>query len=270
MTEIVTIRASSLGLLFDCPAMWKAIYIDGKVRPSSGAAYLGTSVHRATGVFDQSRIDESGLTVDDAAGAFVDTLHHPDEEVKWEPDLSVKQAEQSEVLLTTRYCRELSPTMHFGAVEMQCDHLDIDVGDGLMLRFTGTLDRIYEAEERAGIADIKTGKRAVGAGKVTVDKHIYQLGAYELMRRMGEITTALELSLPAQIIGLQTAGNHEIAVGKVATPSRILTGDEHHVGLIEHAARLIKAEAWFGNPRSILCSERYCPVFHDCFWRAQA
>ena len=42
---IITIRASSLGRLFDCPASWSATHIDGKRTPSNGKAMLGKAVH---------------------------------------------------------------------------------------------------------------------------------------------------------------------------------------------------------------------------------
>ena len=69
---IITIRASSLGRLFDCPASWSATHIDGKRTPSNGKAMLGKAVHASTAVFDQSGIDGTGISIDEAAAAAVD------------------------------------------------------------------------------------------------------------------------------------------------------------------------------------------------------
>ena len=57
----ITIRASSLGNLFDCPARWAATHIDGLRTPSNGKARLGTAVHASTAVYDQSTIDGAGM-----------------------------------------------------------------------------------------------------------------------------------------------------------------------------------------------------------------
>lgn len=81
--DFVTIRASSLGSLFDCPARWAATHIDGIRMPSNGKAALGKAVHASTAVYDQSTIDGLGITIDEAAGAAVDAIHRPDEETIW-------------------------------------------------------------------------------------------------------------------------------------------------------------------------------------------
>jgi hypothetical protein len=60
--EPVTIRASSFGSLFDCPARWIAIHLEGKRTPSSANSALGTGVHAGTAVYDESRVDSLLLT----------------------------------------------------------------------------------------------------------------------------------------------------------------------------------------------------------------
>lgn len=83
MPEMISIRASSLSELFDCPARWEAKYVRNMRMPASDAARLGTAVHAGTALFDQSRLDGNPLTADEAAGAVVDAIHHPDEDVDW-------------------------------------------------------------------------------------------------------------------------------------------------------------------------------------------
>ena len=82
--EPILIRASSLAGLFECPARWEAQNIRGLRTPSSGSARLGTAVHTSTALFDTSRMNGTGITPDEAAGAAVDAIHKPDEEVLWD------------------------------------------------------------------------------------------------------------------------------------------------------------------------------------------
>jgi len=81
--DFITIRASSLGTLFDCPARWAATHIDGMRMPSNGKATIGRAVHASTAVFDQSAIDGAGITIDEAAAAAVDAIYQLDEELVW-------------------------------------------------------------------------------------------------------------------------------------------------------------------------------------------
>ena len=92
--EPILIRASSLAGLFECPARWEAQNIRGLRTPSSGSARLGTAVHTSTALFDTSRMNGTGITPDEAAGAAVDAIHKPDEEVLWD-DLQPTEAERS-------------------------------------------------------------------------------------------------------------------------------------------------------------------------------
>jgi hypothetical protein len=70
----VTVRASSLAELFDCPARWEAKHLLRMRMPSSGAARLGTAIHAGTALFDQARLDGNPLTPSEAAGALIDAV----------------------------------------------------------------------------------------------------------------------------------------------------------------------------------------------------
>ena len=157
--EPILIRASSLAGLFECPARWEAQNIRGLRTPSSGSARLGTAVHTSTALFDTSRMKGTGITPDEAAGAAVDAIHKPDEEVVWD-DLQPTEAERIALSLHRLYCSTIAPRQTYAAVEATCERLDIaDLGIAL----TGTVDRVRRTEDGYGIADIKTGKSAVGA-----------------------------------------------------------------------------------------------------------
>ena len=176
--ELITIRASSLPELFDCPARWESKFVKGMRMPRSGAAQLGTAVHAGTAIFDRSRIEGNPVTPDEAAGAVVDAVHKPESDVDWGED-SPNDVEAIGIALHKRYCQEIAPKQHYVAVEATCNRLEIsDIGIAL----TGTTDRVFVSDDGYGIADIKTGKSAVATdGTVKTAGHAAQIAVYELL-----------------------------------------------------------------------------------------
>lgn len=260
MTSIVAIRASSLAELFDCPARWEAKNLLGMRMPSSGAATLGTAVHAGTAVFDQSVIDGTGVSINEAASAVVDAIYKPEQDVAWDEDMQPKTAEKIALALHTKYCSEIAPKQNYVGVEITCERLEItDLGIAL----TGTTDRIRKTAEGLGVSDLKTGGRAVGSdGRAVTSGHGPQLGVYELLaeRSIGQPITA-----PAEIIGMQTAKTtQKVGTGQIKNAKAALLGDSESPGLLEHAAGIIHAGRFYGNPKSYLCSAKYCPRFSTC------
>lgn len=260
MNDYVRIRASSLGSLFDCPARWEAEHLLGMRKPSSAAAQLGTAVHASTAVYDQSVLDGAGISIDEAAGALVDKIHNPDEEVTWD-DLTPRKAELIGLSLHLKYCHDVAPKLQFAAVELLCDSLQItDLG----IELTGTTDRVYiDGKGRKGIADIKTGKRAVEAktGKAVTKYHKEQMAVYELL---AEHAAGERLEADAMIIGLKTQGRAQAGTGTIRGARDALVGNEYEKGMLERAADIIRSGNFYGNPRSFLCSEKYCPRYSTC------
>ena len=263
--DTITIRASSLGELFDCPARWEAKHLLGMRLPMGGAAALGKAVHASTAVFDQARIDSAGITADEAAAAAVDAIHKPDEDVAWDDDLPPATAESIALGLHRRYCAEVSPLQTYRAVEVKCERLEIT---DLSLALTGSVDRVHVNDQGAGITDLKTGKSAVAAdGTVSTKGHAYQLGVYELL---AQAASGLAISAPAQIVGMNTAKTEKaqrIAVAPVHDARGVLLGDEHMPGILHTASQIVHSGAFFGNPRSMLCSPTYCPRYAKCAFR---
>lgn len=261
MNDVFAIRASSLAELFDCPARFEAKHILKMRNPTSGAAQLGTAVHAGTAVFDQSVIDGSGITIDEAAGAVVDAIHKPAFDVAWDEDLQPKTAEKIALALHTKYCSEIAPTQKYVGVEVTCERLEIsDLGIAL----TGTTDRIRQLPDgRYGISDLKTGARAVGSdGRASTSGHAAQMGVYELLaeQALGEI-----ISAPAEIIGMQTAKTtQKVGTGEIENAKAALIGDEESPGLLEHAANVIHSGMFYPNSKSMLCSKKYCPRWDRC------
>lgn len=262
MNQIISIRASSLGELFDCPARWAAKHIDGLRSPRSAAAQLGTAVHAGTAAFDESRLPGgTPITADDAAGVLVDAIHKPEEDVDWE-DTAPGDAERIALALHSKYCAEVAPLQDYLGVEVTCEKLELpDLGIAL----TGTTDRVRRTTDGLGISDLKTGGRAVGTdGRAVTQGHGIQMGVYELLaaQAVGEPITA-----PAQIIGMQTgktAAAQRVGTAEIAGARAALIGTDDQPGLLEHASRLIKSGAFYGNPKSVLCSQKYCPAHAIC------
>ena len=90
------------------------------------------------------------------------------------------------------------------------------------------------------------------------------MGVYEILAQhaIGKPITA-----PAQIIGLQTgktATAQRIGTGEITGARDALVGDESNPGLLQHAARLVHSGSFYGNPKSVLCSGKYCPRHPTC------
>lgn len=262
----VTIRASSFGSLFDCPARWIAIHLEGKRTPSTSISALGTGVHVGTAIYDESRLpDRSPVSLDDAKQAAFESVTKPREDVDWEDQQQSKVADVA-VSLTERYCTLFAPTVEYAAVEISVDSLlltDLDIV------LTGHTDRVRRTDEGFGICDLKTGKTAVGSdGTAKTQGHAAQLGVYEIV---AETALGVRMNAPAQIIGLQsnlTPDKQRIGTGEIEGAREVLIGNDEHTGLLTVAAQLVHGEiAPWGNPKSMMCHKRYCPNFQTCFWR---
>lgn len=264
--HIVTVRASSWGSLFDCAFRWEGEHLLGMRKPSSLRAHVGTAIHAGTAAFDQARVDKRPITAVDAADAFVDALHHPEGEVDYRSDktITLDKAEVIGLTLTTKYCTEISPRFTYKSVEMKLEPMEIDCGDGLLIRLTGTMDRARVAEAEGGIVipDVKTGARIVANGEVILKGKAAQLGAYQLMY---ENTTG-ENTVGGQIIGLQTTSAADAAVSRVFDAKRVMVGTDKEQGLIEMAAVMFRTGFFPPNPQSSLCSEKFCARWDSCIF----
>lgn len=259
----VTIRASSWTSLLDCPARWESSQISKKFIPARPPTLLGTAIHAGTAVFDQAKLDGSPIRPDDAAGIVVDKLKNPDEPVDWRDEqyLTRSSAERIALKLFSRYCTEISPRFRFIAVEKQCEPLEIDMGDGLIIVLTGSLDRMYEVYTApvvvsTGIADLKSGACRVNAeGEVSAHTDGPQLGQYELLasRETGKVIDA-----PAIIAGMNTRGDGHVGTTELHDCRSLLIGSREQPGLLHHAAVMFRSGSFHPNPRSSLCSQKYC------------
>lgn len=264
--NVVTVRASALSDFFDCPARAEAKHLLGKRTPTSGNALLGTAIHRSTAVYDESVLTGQGITIDEAAGAAVDAVTKPNDDVHFEEDENPKEIAGIAVALHKRYCTEVAPKQSYAAVEVKCERLEItDIG----LALTGTTDRIRKVESGHGIADLKSGKTAVRAdGHVETKGHAYQIGVYELL---AEKASGIPITQPGHIFGLQTGKTERgqrVGVSPPVVGARdVLIGEQGQPGVLEILAHMIHSGVFPGNPRSMLCHERYCPIYNVCKFR---
>jgi hypothetical protein len=238
-------------------------------RPSGIRALLGTAVHAGTAAFDQAKLDRKPITAMEAADYLLDALHKPTDEVDYKQDRSInmKQAEQIGLTLLTKYCHEISPRYEFKAIEMKMQPMDIDCGDGLIIRLKGTMDRarIAYANEGHGalIPDVKTGARLFTEdNEVILKARSAQLGAYQLMY---EDNTG-EHTVGSEIIALETTASARVGVSKTFDAKRAMTGTPTQKGLIEYAAGIFKTGDFLPNPQSALCSEKFCSRYSTCLF----
>jgi hypothetical protein len=118
------------------------------------------------------------------------------------------------------------------------------------------------------ISDLKTGKSVVGAdGTVKTAGHAFQQGVYELLasHAIGE-----RIEAPAQIIGMntaKTATSQRVGIGEIRGASEVLLGDDENEGVLQMASKLIHSGMFFGNPKSMMCHEKYCPIYNTCSYR---
>lgn len=260
----LTVRASAWGGLFDCAYRFEGTHILGMSKPSGLRAQLGTAVHASTAAFDAGRLPGgSPVSVDDAAGVFVATLHRPDRDVDYrQDDLTVRDAERIGLRLHSLYCFELSPKFTFESVEAKLEPLDIDCGNGVVVRLTGSMDRARVATTEHGVVipDIKTGSRVIEDGEASTKGRAPQLGTYQLMYEADRgVPTA-----GGQILALQTSSKPQVAASRVFDAKRVMVGTDKAPGLIEHAASMFRTGLFPPNPQSTLCSPKYCARWETC------
>lgn len=266
---LVECRASGFAGLFDCAKMWHGIHVLG-IRSYTGArALLGTGFHAGTAAFDKARMEGAPITIDDAAGAVVDAIAERADECQWRSDdLTRRQVEAKALALHTVYCKDVSPQFEFHAVELTLEPLDVDCGDGVIIRLKGTLDRTRIRRDPAffdqlGVNDLKSGTRAIlPDGRVAIAKHKPQVGIYELT---AEHTMKVPITAPAEIIAADTSSARpRFAIGTANNSRELLLGDGEDPGYLRQAAIMFKHDLFPANPRSPLCSERFCPLWSRC------
>lgn len=257
-------RASSISDFFDCAYRWYLVHLKKVQTVSSPRAWLGTSFHHGTAVFDQAKLDRNPVKIDDAVGAAVDLLQHPEEEVRWDADLPLREAEPKVIALTKMYCQVVAPTREYLSVERKCDELEVETDAGVLI-LTGHIDREKETKTGPGISDLKSGFRSVASdGTAMVKHHWIQTGVYRLLAGNGN-----PLPGNSEIIAASTGKVPKFGISEVGDDLTGLLGNGEEPGLLDTAARMIKAGSFPPNPRSMTCSEKYCPAWQSCIYKSK-
>lgn len=275
----VHLRASGIWEWADDPYRAFIRQIEGLRLPSTPPAAIGTAVHASTAEYDRSRLEKNEakwLSCDDTAEIVEEVLGDM-QDVDW-GGVTKEKAKAIGIGCHSRYCFDVAPLQFYTHVEATLTEMpiDIELNDGRVVRITltGTLDRIreiaseFEAADGTpqfnvayGIADVKTGGRAVSQ---PAGRHKAQLGVYELL---AEHSLDLKITLPGQILALQTSARYEAVIKEVPNCTSALVGNEHQKGLLHHIASMLASGDFYGNASSFMCSEKYCPAYDWCIFR---
>lgn len=272
------LRASSIKDALDCAMRFEARVIKRISMPSSGVAQTGTALHAGTGAYDQAVIDGKPISVDDAAGVFVDTLRlerNPEEPtddgVRWESQEERQQAEAVGIKGIANYIAKIGSQRRYYAVESKLERFPIEFPDvKVKINLTGKTDRIrvipVHAEGGAGhgITDIKSGKsRCTKEGKVQSNAEKAQLAVYELI---AERSTGIAITAPAEVAGISTShGTAGTVLIEGTRPALVGVGDTP--GVLDFIAKMLRSGVFAPNPSSYLCSEKFCPLHPKCPYR---
>lgn len=279
MIHDYTIRASSWAALLDCAYKFEWEQLLGKKKPSGPRALLGSAFHLGTAVFDTGRMIRSPVTIDEATGAIVDAIEHPEQPVDWRADtLNKRDVTRIAVGLGVSYMNTWSPKFEFEAVEFPLQEpIVIDVGN-VRIRLKGTLDRmravrgpavidalteeVIEPPKGRKLLDLKSGARIIENGAVKVRGFHAQLGSYELLY---EDATGLPMTEAPGIIGASTTTG-VIATADAPGAKQMLLGTDDTPGLLERSAAILREGLFPPNPNSPLCSPKYCSRWDNCIF----
>ncbi|WP_423396062.1 PD-(D/E)XK nuclease family protein [Burkholderia sp. LMG 21824] len=259
------VRASSWGALFDCAYKWEWEVLQQHRKPVGLRAALGSALHASTAVFDQAALDGNRIKPGDAADVLVEKLKRPEYDVDPSADdLTMREAQSIGLKLHTKYCTVIAPTMQYESVEAAFTPMDIDCGGGVIVQLTGTMDRARVAlsTNRRRIVDLKSSSRAIIGGHVSTRGHSAQCGTYQMLdeHSTGQPTDG------AQIVGMLTSSNARVAVSPVFDAKRVMVGTPETKGLIEYAADMFRSGLFPPNPRSLLCSPKFCARWDHCIF----
>jgi len=262
---IYHLRASSIAELLDCPLRWYARHILGKRIPASAPAVIGTAVHRSTAAHDLEKMRGTELAPEQTVEVAYDYIAHPEQEIQW-GETTQATARKVAARVHRDYVHQIAPTRTYLAVEMPLSALTIDIGEGISIRLTGTVDRLRTTTGDAiGIADYKTGRTAIATtGKVRIGTHLGQLGVYDLL---AEHTVGSAMTLAPEIVGMTTAAstrNQRVATRAAPQARAALVGNDQQPGYLQFVRQYFQSGLFPPNPSSNLCSATWCPHFAEC------
>lgn len=253
----ITIRGSSWPELFDCPARWVAKHREGRSSWTSPESLIGTAVHAGSAVFDKARAQGAAIHPEDAVDVVEEAVRAGSAEVPWSAgagEWTPRAVSRDAVDTYLRYSFAALELPPWEDVEFRLAPLRFEFPEvGVAITITGTGDRRRRTATGYRVADLKTG-RGFRAGA-----NVSQVGAYA-------VATSAETGKPAdgELLHATMKGVTAYAIPFAAAA---MLGDDETPGLIETAARMLGSGAMYGNPRSMLCSGKFCPVYQSCRYR---
>lgn len=272
MGEVI-IRASALPAWPDCNRRTAAQLFRSTIlaagfslhEPRNNAGNtVGTALHTAAAEILRGKIEGKSVAVFDAVEpAFADMRERIENGILWDDLTGSRDTAEKQVLrMTGVFAVQLVPIMKPIAVE---EELKADLGGGYKLR--GRKDSL--CREPTSLDDLKSGKlRRISAA---------QYGAYTLLERTHHPEWAPQVIREhfIQRVALGKAQpiavTDEMPVEPAETEAMSIIGEmkdahEKFMGYLAGSTRPPES-AFRPNPRSMLCSEKYCTAFNTDFCR---
>ena len=238
---------SQVSMMLRCPRQYEYRYIDGLIRPPSGALVLGSAFHTAAEHNYTQKIEsDEDSPEDELTDVFRESLKERcEEDVEFDPGEDEGSLADLGTGLVKVFRKEVMPGVHPVAVETR---YELDLVDEIKLV------AIVDVEDRAGkIRDNKTASKKPSQGNVDKDM---QLTTYALVKRL----------LDKEETGLCYDVTTKTKTPKAYTFETTRTEEQclWQVELIRQVARLIQGGVFPPNPTGNLCSEKWCGYWDEC------
>lgn len=276
MSELVTVRASSLSGWPDCPRRAAARIFRKEIEaagytlrelPRGIGATVGTAIHAAAALTLKEKAATGNLApLDAVTDCAVESFREQAAEgIEFDRETpEAPTAERQVVRMAKSYQAEVAPRIEPVLIE---ERLEADIGNGLLL--SGQSDVI--AREQKAISDLKTGTRLPWAKP--------QVGSYSLLARTagveierGNIDFVPRVAVkkeqpPAQRVEYDIAECESTAANildAIAAALKVWREGDGHRRLPGDPA------AFLANPSSMLCSARWCAAWGTDFCHEHA
>lgn len=260
-TKDIVLRASSLPSYADCPRrtaaklLWeelKALGYDLRETAQGIGAALGSSTHEAASYSLNSKINDGSLgNTSHAMDLAFEAFHEIQKTEGIVYDSTTPTYDRAELQLKTlvhTYRLKVAPGIAPVEVEVR---LEANIGDGFIL--SGKFD----VRELEAIRDLKTGAASRA--------HISQYGGYVLLCRVHQrpVDKIIEDYLPRKKEP-EPEFYHYDAEAAVNAARAILKRMKDDVAAFRASG---EPTSFIANPQSMLCSDRFCPVWGTAFCR---
>ena len=257
--RIIKIRQSSLKDWLLCPERFRAVYSGEVEDQGSDAALTGTCVH----TYIERRVE--GMHPEEAAMAALTQLRD-----EWDSVAHVKVKNlgtaENHLLNCCRTWEEqvypwlpppiLEPEHHFS--------IPVIVLDGVEVHLSGTIDYVAETPDGIEVYDWKSG------GNLEKYQDGYGKKGWELRR--WDIQSTVYTWAASQILGEPVNDFTFVAMHRTQPEHAVLSVQRGEpewgfmkVQAIELATNIIAMpSAWQRNNQHALCSEKWCPNWHNC------